>query len=579
MATPKEKFSFSINGVKYTDIKGKIMSDILYINVGGTSQMILQWMKQKYPNIPKQNYYWIKSKPFANGNSIDVYLNNAPDTFANELKNELEAHFERSIKHYASQYSATKIADKTDEGQEISYGTKYFFLTNFTPSGVKSEDADWSILNQPTKTSKPMATKSSATKPSYAMGEVLKDCAGWVVSKKTLPDGRVVYNAKIKPDTPVNKDQWQEIKNEVYTQTGFKWGKFGAFEKWGVIASEAAVVDILCKILDKYYPTQSQTQAPLAQAQSQPQKPRNFMVGDKFYAKDYPDTKYYIKSVNSDGEVGFASLQRPDSESIYGTEDEVSELFEKGQWVKDGRYDYGQPTSEPQSPMSNGINESYKDLPANPKLEFCAINRAEGSYPDDLLPIRFQSFTALTKFIADNIGEMPPLGEGYDKYYISWKWKFEDEEESERWDVSEGDANPYKYPNLWAYNRLRNLCYDAWYDILTKSRTDEDDNYYADVVGKDGWEINSIQFMSLLGGIINLYPEDKKRFTYNTYKERFDRFAEAYPKLFKLFSDVMEESTNKEAIQKAINGLKYLADKGNEKAAKAIKGLQYLLNK
>jgi len=60
MATPKEKFSFSINGVKYTDIKGKIMSDILYINVGGTSQMILQWMKQKYPNIPKQNYYWIK---------------------------------------------------------------------------------------------------------------------------------------------------------------------------------------------------------------------------------------------------------------------------------------------------------------------------------------------------------------------------------------------------------------------------------------------------------------------------------------------------------------------------------------
>ncbi len=36
---------------------------------------------------------------------------------------------------------------------------------------------------------------------------------------------------------------------------------------------------------------------------------------------------------------------------------------------------------------------------------------------------------------------------------------------------------------------------------------------------------------------------------------------------------------SKEDISKAIKGLQYLADKGNEKAIKAIKGLQYLLNK
>jgi hypothetical protein len=36
---------------------------------------------------------------------------------------------------------------------------------------------------------------------------------------------------------------------------------------------------------------------------------------------------------------------------------------------------------------------------------------------------------------------------------------------------------------------------------------------------------------------------------------------------------------SKENIEKAIKGLKYLADKGNDKAIKAIKGLQYLLNK
>ena len=36
---------------------------------------------------------------------------------------------------------------------------------------------------------------------------------------------------------------------------------------------------------------------------------------------------------------------------------------------------------------------------------------------------------------------------------------------------------------------------------------------------------------------------------------------------------------SKEDIEKAIKGLQYLADKGNEKAIKAIKGLKYLLNK
>jgi 20S proteasome alpha/beta subunit len=89
MAT-KDKFSFSIDGVKYTDIKGSVWGEGIYISVGGTSQMILQWMKQKYPNLPKTNYYWIKSSSFANGNSIDIYLNEAPQEFVSKLRSELK---------------------------------------------------------------------------------------------------------------------------------------------------------------------------------------------------------------------------------------------------------------------------------------------------------------------------------------------------------------------------------------------------------------------------------------------------------------------------------------------------------
>jgi hypothetical protein len=411
-------------------------------------------------------------------------------------------------------------------------------------------------------TSLASASTIASVKPqNNAVSDVLKDCAGWVISKRISPTGQILYEAKIKPDTPVNKEQWQEIKNEIYTQTGFKWGKFSSFEKWGVIASEAAVVDILCNILDKYYPTQSQ--APQVQ---QSQEEPLFHPGDRFQSRAL---SYFYEIISINGEdVEYARHDIDDGtiKNRSRTIKYINKQIQSGEWVK----------YAPQ-PQNEGINESYKDLPENPKLEFCAINKAEGSYPDDLFPIRFQSFTALTKFIADNIGELPKEGEGYDKYYISWKWKFKDKEQSERWDVSENEANPDKYPNLWAYQRMSYLCFGAWIGEFSDMLYEELDSSNADAIGKDGWELNSVQFMALLGQIINNY--DEGIFKYHTFKERFDRFAEVYPKLFKLFSDVDEPKNNKENIQKAINGLKLLADKGNEKAAKAIKGLQYLLNK
>lgn len=267
MAT-KDKFSFSIDGVKYTDIKGSVWGEGIYISVGGTSQMILQWMKQKYPNLPKTNYYWIKSSSFANGNSIDVYLNEAPQEFVSKLRSELEAHFEYGNRHYTSESSGTKLKTQTDEGKRIDYGTKYFSIQNRTPYDVKATPADWSsVLSD--KSSKPAPTQQR----SYPMGEVLQNCSGWIVSKKTLPDGRIVYNAKIKPDTPKNKGDWNQIKGEVYVHTGFKWGKFSSFDKWGQIERESEVLAELCNVLGKYY-VQNEPQKEVPQEKAKEEQPK-----------------------------------------------------------------------------------------------------------------------------------------------------------------------------------------------------------------------------------------------------------------------------------------------------------------
>jgi len=497
MAT-KDKFSFSIDGVKYTDIKGSdnIGNNKLYIGVAGTAQMIRQWMKQKYPQLPLRNYYFISSSSFANGNSIDVYLNDAPDDIYSNIKGELTDKFEYGSYHYGSKQGGAGIKYKTDDGESISYGTKYLSVNNRQPYGANAPAVDWNITQNtaPAKATKQFQSKSA--KSTFDKGDILMDCAGWEVYKKKYADGKRLYTAHKKPATPQNTVDWNTIKGEIYTQTGFSYSRFGNFQKWGQIASEAHIINLLCTILGKYY---------------------------------------------KDPTIASTPVQ----------------------------------VSQPQ--QNSGLNESYKSLPSNPKLEFCEILRAEGSYPVGTFPIRFQSFTALTKFIADNIKDMPKEGEGYNKYFILYKWKFEDKSEGTRFDVSENGDNPYKYSNLWAYQTLASICYDAWQvNFSSQQFYSEQDEAYANEIGKEGWELNSVQFLSLLSSVIALFP-NRTNFSYNTYKERFDRFASVYPKLFKLFSQVTNVTKSKEDIEKIIKGLEILVKLGNKDAEKKIQGYKVIL--
>lgn len=269
MAT-KDKFSFSIDGVKYTDIKGSdnIGNNKLYIGVAGTAQMIRQWMKQKYPQLPLRNYYFISSSSFANGNSIDVYLNDAPDDIYSNIKGELTDKFEYGSYHYGLKQGGAGIKYKTDQGENINYGTKYLSVNNRPPYGTNAPAVDWDILQNtaPAKATKQFQSKSA--KSTFDKGDLLMDCAGWEVYKKKYADGKILYTAHKKPATPQNKIDWDTIKGEIYTQTGFSYSRFGNFQKWGQIASEAYIINLLCTILGKYYkdPTMASVATPSAPA-------------------------------------------------------------------------------------------------------------------------------------------------------------------------------------------------------------------------------------------------------------------------------------------------------------------------
>ncbi len=712
MAVQKNKFTFSVDGVKYKDINGYFYKDninLINLGVAGTAQMIRQWIKQKYPNIPLSNYFWVNSSSYSN---INVYLNNAPTNFFDDIKSKLQENFEYGSNHYSYQKSSN-IKDKTDEGKEINYGTKYLFLSNNPPSTANAPTVDWGVISQaPKKVLKSSIPKvASGGGKNFDRGELISDCAGWEINKKVYTDGRVLYSANKKPNTPKNKTDWNIIKGEVLTETGFSYSKYGNFQKWGQISSEASIIAKLCEILGKYYTTNTVTISPTTSL--------SYKVGDKFKESDdreNPPTYLYtitdidtnsnrltfdilrksnntttsevntitrwdaalkngvtvpyveptsvalptpkIKvtdpteqaediaeqlmnadyniwnklNINSGGELynsqilqeQYAQLlieafdniiyyypnitieqknlirDKIEHDNYHSVNNALSLLGFYGEAIASIRVnDYIQNPSYFLNPIyypfasnlskqtavvtspptvANGVNESYKLLPPNPKLEFCAINQAEGSYEDGVLPIQFQSFTALTKFIADNIKNMPKKGEGYDKYYISYKWKFK-VQETDRYDVSEGEDNPYKYKNLWAFEEMRTLCYYAWaIDAVGFSDYQTDDLYFATVIGKEGWELDSVQFMSLLTDIIEYYPEDKKKFNYNTKDERLDRFKAVYPQLFKLFSEQTPVVT-RESIEAIIKGYEIMLKRGDNSAAAIIKGYQIILKR
>jgi len=288
-----KKISFTKDGVKYTDIEVyeylNYKKEVEYYSVGvtDTTKMIRQELDQKY-NIKGRDVVWVKSAKFANGNSIDVYLNNAPEDFAKKIGDELYVKYCGGKSNIQDDsYSYTGGSATTDDGIRVRFGTKFFSLANKPPYGSNpSTTPDWNKIMSGSKPTKPKPSGGSAAtvKPSADPGQLIKVCAGWDFYKKQLPDGRIVYNIRIQKETAPNKKDWDAIKSAVYSQTGFKWGRFGAFEKWGTIASEAMVMTQICNILSMYY---NPANTPTVTTTSNSVSPEVELIGD--YLIDFKD--------------------------------------------------------------------------------------------------------------------------------------------------------------------------------------------------------------------------------------------------------------------------------------------------
>lgn len=227
-------------------------------------------------------------------------------------------------------------------------------------------------------------------------------------------------------------------------------------------------------------------------------------------------------------------------------------------------------------------NDSYGGLERNRELEFLYAVY-ERNHSDDimkkLLPRQFQSFTAFTKFLADNM-EVDENGDVvYNIIKVYYKWNDDMEIYSQNFSIGsrdDSDSNPKKYPNIWASTKLNTLSYsimNSYYDENDKKKVGALDELYSKF-GEERWEMQGNEPYDTL---IKLLEREGYYNNKYDFEKRLERFKEYFPKLYNLFLKGSKESKSIR-LEKAIKGLQYLADSGDMKAAKAIKGLQYLLN-
>ena len=210
--------------------------------------------------------------------SINKYYINKDDRLTDKAKEVLE----RAVK-ISDQYNWNNSDPMTD-----------YFDVNFY--------LHLSVGNS--KTNKPFEIKSSKpskpSRPNSSQDELVYEFKGWKMFKKIVK-GKVLFVVVKDKETPVNKEQWTEIKSDVYLQTGFKWN-FGNFSKWESLPD--GVFAKFEEIFAKYYPTQDKPQQEPTpqQEEEKPQpiygenRPNGTPINDE-WLKELTKTYTYPKDV------------------------------------------------------------------------------------------------------------------------------------------------------------------------------------------------------------------------------------------------------------------------------------------
>jgi len=134
----KVNFTKELDGVTYTfkNVTVNIGDGSYgYLPMGSVSSVIRQYIKQRWGIV-----FQISSSSFANGNSVDVYLNDESDKLFNEVRTELSRIFKQGYFNGMTdmyEYTPT-VFEFTVDGFKLDVSTKYIHTCNTPKYGTKA---------------------------------------------------------------------------------------------------------------------------------------------------------------------------------------------------------------------------------------------------------------------------------------------------------------------------------------------------------------------------------------------------------------------------------------------------------
>jgi len=400
-----------------------------------------------------------------------------------------------------------------------------------TPIGTKMVGNDgnmWIVGQDKNGTHRWVLLKKSGTPTrrtfpsSVSKGDLIMTKAGWEFYKKTLDDGRIVYTISKLNETAPNKNEWVNIKSELYLNTQFKWGKFGTFERWGQIASEQAIIKMAADILAKYYQGKSEDTAPIPE-------PKGKKVFD---AKEIADSLLVMHS------AAFRSLKIESGGDLYLSDDKqkLYAKFMDNAIQTYSKYDLKSLTE----PYWISVGDLVEEENAHSLTNYLALrgylglesllhyNELYEKYPKGVLnPANFRLFPESAPMTQFTIGDYFRKPEGIMIYLID------------------------SYDNKEVFTSWR-----------LKSKTKEGVTVFPIQDLIDGFAQGDYIFCDK-DGVASEKKVKTKNKPSDTPKE----------------TPSEPQAATKEQLETAIKGLKILADKGNANAIAALKGLNYLLSK
>ena len=135
-----KKFKFKLNGMEFvlptkhiqtTDWSGNKIKPIIRINHSAGSNLLKQYVKQKFPNVVVS----VSSSSFSMGNSVDVYI-------SDEWGNEVDSNIISDVNSFGNQfvygqfngmidmYESKECGGVTESGTTIEGGIKYLHVQN-----------------------------------------------------------------------------------------------------------------------------------------------------------------------------------------------------------------------------------------------------------------------------------------------------------------------------------------------------------------------------------------------------------------------------------------------------------------